>query len=52
MEKPPRRVTKLIYIHKNNLIFTSEIDTKKVNKIAKEFKPELYQPSIGEYLFP
>lgn len=47
MEKPPRRVTKLIYIHKNNLIFTSVIDTKKVNKIAKEFKPELYQPSIG-----
>lgn len=47
MQKPPLRATKLVYIHKNNLIFTSKIDAKKVKKISEEFKPELYQPSIG-----
>ena len=47
MEQPKIRVTKLIYIHKKNLVFTSKIDPKKVKEISKNFDPEKYEPSIG-----
>lgn len=47
MKKPPIRATQLIYIQKDRLIFTSNLDEKKIKKIVEEFDPKLYQPSTG-----
>ena len=47
MKKPPLRATQIVYIQKDRLIFTSDLDQKKIDKIDSEFDAKLFLPPTG-----